>query len=196
MAFLSKILHNFDMTALGLVELLTVSPSIILDIRYATSENMMGRPLYSSSRCFLQKKSADRLHRVQMALRKRHLGLKVFDGYRPLFVQKIFWAHLPDPRFVADPAVGSNHNRGAAVDLTLIDENGRELMMPSGFDEMSERSSHNFHEGAIKALSRHREILKEAMIRQGFMPFPTEWWHFDDPEWASYPVIDIPIEKL
>ena len=179
----------------GLVELLNVSPTIVLDIRYATSNNFLGEPVYSSDRCVLQKTTADRLHRVQMSLQIRKLGLKVFDGYRPHSVQKKFWALLPDPRFFADPAVGSKHNRGAAVDLTLIDSHGNELLMPSGFDEMTERAPHSYQGGPIEAL-RNRDILKEAMIREGFLPCLTEWWHYDDPDWASYPILDIPIEQL
>ncbi len=186
---------NTTMIDHRLIELSKVSPTIALDIRYATSNNILGEVLYSSNRCFMQKSTAERLHRIQMSLRKRKLGLKVFDGYRPHSVQRKFWDLLPDPRFFADPAVGSNHNRGAAVDLTLIDALGNELLMPSGFDEMTERAPHDYQGGPIEAL-RNREALKFAMIREGFIPCLTEWWHYDDPEWARYPILDIPIERL
>ena len=183
------------MTGHELIELLKVSPTIALDIRYATSNNILGEALYSSDRCFLQEATAVRLHRIQMSLRKRNLGLKVFDGYRPHSVQKKFWALLPDPRFFADPAVGSNHNRGAAVDVTLIDAKGNELLMPSGFDEMTERAPHSYQGGPLEAL-RNRDYLKELMIQEGFLPCLTEWWHYDDPDWARFPILDIPIERL
>ncbi|MBF8262635.1 MAG: beta-glucosidase-related glycosidase and D-alanyl-D-alanine dipeptidase [Parachlamydiales bacterium] len=177
----------------GLTEIVQRHPSIILDIRYATKNNFLGRPLYSSARCFLVQATAERLYRVSAALEQCKLGLKVFDGYRPLLVQKKFWSILPDPRYFADPAVGSNHNRGAAVDLTLVDEWGIELLMPSGFDEMTERSHRNYQGGPAQALA-HRSILEEAMGQEGFVGCPTEWWHFDDPDWARYPILDIPIE--
>jgi D-alanyl-D-alanine dipeptidase len=178
----------------GLVELITISPKIVLDIRYATSRNLLGRPVYSSARCFLLKSAAERLHRVQQSLIKRHLGLKVFDGYRPLSVQKQFWACCPDIRFFADPAVGSNHNRGAAVDLTLVDSSGSELPMPSDFDEMSERS-HPSYQGGDPAALQNREILITAMTQGGFLACPTEWWHFDDPDFARYPILDVSLEN-
>src|SRR3989344_7546481 len=108
------------MLCMNLVEIKNVSPQIVLEIAYATPRNFMGKAVYLKPCCYLQKKTAERLHRVQLAVEKKQMGLKVFDGYRPLSVQKIFWEFLSDPRYVADPAVGSKHNRGAAVDLTLI----------------------------------------------------------------------------
>lgn len=178
-----------------LVDLRLVSPSILLDIRYATQNNILGRPVYRSARCFLMKKTAQRLHRVQKNLLSRGMGLKVFDGYRPLSVQKLFWDFMPDPRFFADPAVGSNHNRGASVDLTLVDDRKTELMMPSGFDEMTERAHLHYQGGEAKAC-QNRQILVDAMSKEGFLPCIDEWWHFDDPDWKLYPILDIPIEEL
>jgi D-alanyl-D-alanine dipeptidase len=178
-----------------LVELLTVSPTILLDLRYATSNNLLGRPLYPVARCFLQRAVAEKLDRVQRSLRKKRFGLKVFDGYRPFSVQRKFWEFLPEPRYCADPAVGSKHNRGAAIDLTLVDEKGRELPMPSDFDEMSEKSHRSYQDGSPQALF-HRGILENAMKEEGFLPYPSEWWHFDDPDWAQYPLLDIPLEQL
>ncbi len=179
----------------SLVELIKISPGIVLDIRYATKNNFIGESVYPVPRCFLQKATAKRLHRVQTSLTKRSLGLKVFDGYRPLSVQKRFWAFLPDPRYIADPAIGSKHNRGSAVDLTLIDAQNQELVMPTQFDDMSERA-HRDYQGCSSIEAQNRAILEEAMVAEGFIPFPTEWWHFDDPDWSSYPVMDIPFEQL
>ena len=159
-----------------LVELICVSPNIILDIRYATANNFTGRAVYPSSRCFLLRRTAERLHRVQLALEKRGMGLQVFDGYRPPEVQKIFWELMPDPRYVADPAAGSKHNRGSAVDLTLA---GR--LMPTDFDDFSGRASHSYQGGSQETLE-NRELLRQAMAAEGFLPYEPEWWHYDDPD--------------
>ncbi len=179
----------------GLVELLKISPKISLDLRYATANNFFGKQFYSAQLCLLQKTTAERLHRVETALRKRGLGLKVFDGYRPLSVTKQFWEILPDPRYCADPKTGSKHNRGASVDLTLIDSMGCELSMPSDFDEMNERAHLDYQDGPEEALE-NRQILQEAMIAEGFLSTPTEWWHFDDPDWKNYPILDIPLDEV
>jgi len=179
----------------GLVEICRIAPSILLDIRYATANNWLKRPLYPAPLCFLIKTAALRLERVERALRKQGFGLKVFDGYRPLSVTKIFWEFLPDPRFCADPKVGSRHNRGAAVDVTLVDAIGQELSMPSDFDEMGE-SAHRDYKIAPQETLEHRQILQEAMQEQGFIPLETEWWHFDDPDWKIYPVLDLSFEQL
>ncbi len=177
------------------VELVSISPKILLDIRYATSRNFTGRPVYTSPRCFLRRKTADRLHRVQLLLENQGYGLKVYDGYRPLAAQKIFWSLVPDARYVADPAEGSCHNRGASVDLTLVDAAGRDLPMPTEFDDFSERASHAYQKGPKKALF-YRDFLKKTMMAQGFIPYENEWWHYDDPDWESYPIVDVRIEDL
>ena len=178
-----------------LVDLKAVSPKISLEIVYATPNNFTGKIVYSKPLCYLQKSVAERLHRVQLGLEKKGLRLKVLDGYRPLSVQKIFWEFVPDPRYVADPAEGSKHNRGAAVDLTLIDRAGRELPMPTPFDDFTEKAHRNYQGGSKEAI-RNRQILEEAMVKEGFVPIPTEWWHFDAPDWENYPVLDISFEEL
>lgn len=179
----------------GLVELCQISPSILLDIRYATTNNFLGKSLYSAPLCFLQEAVAKRLHQVQIGLQKRGFGLKVFDGYRPLSVTKIFWEFLPDPRYCADPAKGSRHNRGASIDLTLVDVFGFELLMPSGFDEMGERAHVSFMDAPEAALL-NRQTLQDAMGQAGFINWEEEWWHFDDPDWETYPVLDFSFEQL
>lgn len=179
----------------GLVELIKISPKILLDIRYATERNFTGRKIYLSERCFLIKKTALRLDKVQKNLEKLGLGLKVFDGYRPCHVQEIFWGYVPDPRYIADPKVGSKHSRGASVDVALVDLTGKELSMPSEFDEFSEKASYRYDKGSLEAL-KNREFLKQAMMAEGFIPYEEEWWHFDDPEWDQYPLLDIGIDLL
>lgn len=178
-----------------LVELIKISPQILLEIRYASSNNFTGQAVYPSSRCFLRKKTAEKLHLVQENLQKMGLGLKVYDGYRPFSVQKIFWQIVPDSRYIADPAVGSKHNRGASVDVTLVTLGGVELPMPSEFDDFSERASHKYEGASLEAM-KNRELLKQAMVAGGFIPYENEWWHYDDPDWKEYPLLDLSIDSL
>jgi D-alanyl-D-alanine dipeptidase len=174
-----------------LIDLAEFDPRIAIDLRYATADNFMGRPLYPpEARCLLRPATARRLKRVQDRLARTGLGLKVYDAYRPLSVQKQMWEIMPDPRYVADPARGSRHNRGSAVDVTLVDSTGRELEMPTGFDDFTE-AAHRNYQGATPAALRHRKILTNAMEAEGFVGLSTEWWHYDDPDWKSYPPVDM-----
>ncbi|MBS0624956.1 MAG: D-alanyl-D-alanine dipeptidase [Verrucomicrobia bacterium] len=177
------------------IDLTAFCPDILIELVYATEKNFTGKKIYPTSRCFLQKVCAERLKKVQKKLVKGGLSLKVLDAYRPLSVQKIFWNILPDPRYVADPAVGSKHNRGCAVDVTLVDKRGNELLMPTLFDDFTEKAHRNWMGGSKEAL-KNRQILEEAMVAEGFIPFPTEWWHFDDPDWKNYPVSDFSLEEI
>lgn len=178
-----------------LVELRKTDPSIVIELKYATIDNFMEQVLYPDARCFLRPKTAERLGRVNQALQGRGLRIKIFDGYRPLSVQKKMFKRFPQPGYVMDPKKGSNHNRGAAVDVTLIDADGKELKMPSRYDEFSERS-HLDYAGGTPEQTENRRILQEAMQAEGFKPISTEWWHFDDPDAKSYGVLDLPIESL
>jgi D-alanyl-D-alanine dipeptidase len=177
-----------------LVDIREVDPTILLDIKYATADNFMGEVLYDTARCFLRPQVAARLARAQTALRERGLGLKIFDGYRPHSVQVRMFERYPFPGYVADPKTGSNHNRGAAVDVGLVDASGRELAMPSKYDEFSERS-HLDYAGGTEEERRNRAVLQDAMRDAGFMPITTEWWHFNDPDAASYAVLDVPLRE-
>jgi len=172
-----------------LVDLADIDASFVLDNRYATTDNVTGIRLYPANTIYLERSAAERLARVQASLRGQGLGLKVFDGYRPLAIQKALWEVKPDPQYVADPAMGSRHNRGSAVDVTLVDAEGRELPMPSAFDEFSERSHLAFMDTASDVLA-NRETLQKAMRSEGFLPLATEWWHFDAPGWRAFPVMD------
>jgi D-alanyl-D-alanine dipeptidase len=175
-----------------LVDVADVVPGVVIDIRYASDNNFLRRPLYATARCLLRASVARRLRAVSEDLAKRHLRLKVLDAYRPLSVQRQMWRILPDARYVADPATGSRHNRGAAVDVTLLGTDGRELEMPSGFDEFTIRA-HRDYTGGTATARRNRRRLEEAMTRHGFVGLPTEWWHFDAPDWKRYPVLDRPL---
>ena len=181
-----------------LVELVKLDPAIKLDIRYATKNNFLGRPVYKQARAFLQRPAAEALVRVHKALRAQGYGLLVFDGYRPWSVTKVFWDNTPNDKksFVADPAVGSRHNRGCAVDLTLFDlKTGRAVTMPSEYDEMSERS-HADHAGATPEATRMRDLLIAAMQAEGFTVFATEWWHFDHKDWKEYAILDLSFKQV
>jgi zinc D-Ala-D-Ala dipeptidase len=179
----------------ALIDIRSIAPSIVLDIRYATENNFLGKPVYPQARALLRAPIAQQLAKVQADLRQQGLGLKVFDAYRPLSVQKQMWQILPDPTYVADPAEGSRHNRGAAVDVTLVNAQGQELEMPSAFDEFSEKAHRNYTGGS--ATARHnRQMLAQAMARHGFVGLPSEWWHFDGPSWQNYEVLDIPFSQL
>jgi len=178
-----------------LVELVKAIPDIVLDIRYATPNNFTGKAVYPVARCFLVKDAAQALAGVQADLKKLGYGLKVFDGYRPLSVQKIFWSIVPDPRFVADPAVGSRHNRGYAVDLSLVDASGHEVLMPTPFDDFTERAARAFMDLPKEALA-HRALLEAVMSCHGFIPLPSEWWHFDYHGFDGKPNLDIPLDSI
>jgi D-alanyl-D-alanine dipeptidase len=174
------------------VDITRLDPAIRLDIRYATDNNFTGKAVYPCARCLLRKDVAEKLVRVNQALRERGFGLKVYDCYRPLAVQKKFWEIMPDERYVANPAKGSRHNRGSAVDLTLTDLEGRDMAMPSGYDDFSERAHRNYPD-TPEEQRRNSLILEEAMKKEGFIPYPTEWWHFDDAGWERFPYADQPL---
>ena len=181
-----------------LVELTTLEPTIKLDIGYATRNNFLGTPLYSQARAFMQRPAAEALVRVQRTLAREGYGLLVHDAYRPWYVTKIFWDATPVDKhqFVADPASGSRHNRGCAVDLTLYDlKTGRAVEMPSLYDEMSERAYPNYSGGDIKPRAR-RDLLRRYMEAEGFSVYEYEWWHFDYRDWKSYAVQNMRFEEI
>jgi zinc D-Ala-D-Ala dipeptidase len=187
-----------DFRAPELVELVKLDRTIKLDIRYAASNNFLGRRVYKEARAFLQRPAALALARANRKLREKGYGLLVFDGYRPWSVTKIFWDSTPQDKkkFVADPSQGSRHNRGCAVDLTLYDlRSGREVEMPSGFDEMTERAYPNYPGGTEE--QRHmREMLREAMESEDFTVNEFEWWHFDYKDWKQYPILNISFDQI
>jgi D-alanyl-D-alanine dipeptidase len=181
-----------------LVELVKVDKTIKLDVRYATANNFLSRPVYTEARAFLQKPAAEALSRVSKRLRKEGYGLLVFDGYRPWSVTKIFWDATPADKkeFVADPAKGSRHNRGCAVDLSLYDlKTGKEVEMPGAYDEMTERSHVNYRGGTDDQL-RLRDLLRREMEREGFQVYEPEWWHFDYKDWKEYPILNISFSEI
>ena len=181
-----------------LVELTELDPAIKLDIRYATTRNFLGTPLYSQARAFMQRPAAEALVRVQRSLRTEGYGLLIHDAYRPWYVTKIFWdATPPDKRkFVADPATGSRHNRGCAVDLTLYDlHTGQAVEMPSLYDEMSERA-YPAYAGGTDVQRGLRDLLRRHMQAEGFSVYEFEWWHYDYRDWKSYALQNVRFEDI
>jgi zinc D-Ala-D-Ala dipeptidase len=181
-----------------LVDLARLDPRIKLDIRYATTDNFLSTPVYTSARAFLQRPAAEAMLRAHRELMKHGYGLLIFDGYRPWYITKIFWDATPPDKhdFVADPSKGSRHNRGCAVDLTLYDlKTGKEVEMTGGYDEMSERSYPRYAGGTPDQRAR-RDLLRRAMEQQGFQVFDFEWWHFDYRDWPKYSIGNIPFESI
>jgi zinc D-Ala-D-Ala dipeptidase len=181
-----------------LVELTSLDPTVRLDIRYATADNFLSTPVYDEARAFLQRPAAEALVRAHRALGREGYGLLVHDAYRPWWVTRVFWdATPPDKReFVADPATGSRHNRGCAVDLTLCRlSDGRAVEMPSLYDEMTERA-YPTYAGGTPEQRGHRDILRSVMEREGFTVFESEWWHFDYRDWRAYPILNVSFERI
>jgi len=180
-----------------LIELITLDPTIKLDIRYATDNNFVGRPVYPEARAFLQKPAAKAVVRVHKKLKEKGLGIVIFDGYRPWTITKLFWDVVPEVKrkFVANPEKGSKHNRGCAIDLSIFDlKTGQLIDMPSGYDEFTERASPDY-KGGTPLQTANREMLRKLMEAEGFTVNPNEWWHFDYKSWQDYAIYDISFEE-
>ena len=176
--------------ASDLVDLASVDPTIKFDIRYASSNNFIGFPLYEKAAAYLQRPAAEALGRVERSLASKGYGLLIHDAYRPWFVTKMFWDATPESAhvFVANPSEGSRHNRGCAVDLTLYDlKSGNAVEMTGRYDEMSPRSYADYLGGTSRERWL-RELLRSEMEAQGFAVYPEEWWHFDYKDWADYAI--------
>ena len=169
---------------------------IPLDIRYATADNFMKKPLYPVAKAYLRAPAAAALKNVQSELAARGLGIKVFDAYRPYRVTEAMWEPIKNPDYVADPAKGSRHNRGAAVDLTLISLATREeLAMPTPYDDFTSRAAHAF-EDLPADQKANRALLREVMTKHGFEPLPSEWWHYDFRGWERFELMNVPLDAL
>lgn len=187
-----------DFKATDLVELIKLDTSFHLDIRYATSNNLAGRPVYKEARAFLQRPAAEALVKVNKELRSLGYGLLIFDGYRPWSVTKLFWdiTSKENKKFVADPKKGSRHNRGCAIDLSLFEiATGKEVQMTGQYDEMSERSFPNYAGGTTEQ-RRMRDLLRNKMEANGFTVYDYEWWHFDFNDWRSYRISNIQFSEI
>lgn len=178
-----------------LVEVTSLVPDAVVDLRYATAENFMKKQVYpASARCLLLERSAKMLEAAAKVLREKGFRVRLYDCYRPHHVQFELWKVMPVPGYVADPKKGSNHNRGGAVDLGLVTLDGKDVAFPSGYDFFGKAAHHAFKGGSQAAL-QHRETLREAMEGAGFKRNPMEWWHYDLPDAAKYPLRDEPFGK-
>lgn len=181
-----------------LVDLSTLGPAVHFDIRYATKNNFLGTPVYSQPKAYMQRPAAEALLRASRKLNAFGYGLLIHDTYRPWYVTKIFWDATPEDKriFVANPAEGSRHNRGCAVDLTLYDlKTGTPVEMTGVYDEMSERS-YPFYPGGPSLQRWHRDLLRHAMEAEGFEVYEFEWWHFDYQDWRRYQILNLTFEDL
>lgn len=178
-----------------LVDVQTVIPNLRLEIRYATPNNFTKSVLYPEPRCILRREVAEALLKAQWALKEDGYELVIYDCYRPLSVQKQMWQIVPNEAYVADPAKGSRHNRGAAVDVGLFDRYGKRVAMPTDFDDFTEKA-HYSNIDLPAAVLVNRQKLRTIMERYNFVALPTEWWHFDYLGWQRFPVMDIPFRDV
>lgn len=180
----------------GLVRVQDIDPGIVPDLRYATTNNFTGKKVYPAAVCLLRKETALKLASANKEFMKDGYRIKVFDAYRPPRIQEIFWEIMPDERYVANPHKGgSKHNRGGAVDITLIDQKGNELEMPSAFDDFTLRAARNNPDASPQA-RKNAEYLTFVMRENGFIPLKDEWWHFDDKDWKDFPFVDVNFEDF
>jgi len=183
---------------LKMIELQKIIPNIKYELHYATKDNFTKVRLYPKNltKTFLRKKPAEALAEAAKELSKMGIGFKIWDAYRPYSVTQKFWELIHDERYVANPAKGSGHNRGIAIDLTLIDlKTEEELNMPTKFDDFSEKAHHGFQQLSPMQI-KNREILKSTMEKHGFLKFQTEWWHYSWPNKNEYDVLDLSFSKL
>jgi len=179
-----------------LVEIKKAIPNIKLDIRYATKNNFMRQVMYKQARAFARKPVVESLKKIQKELNKKGYGLKIFDGYRPYAITVEFYKKASDKNFVANPAKGSKHNRGCAVDLTLINlKTGKELVMPTPYDSFSAAAAAKYENISPEA-RKNRNFLIAVMAKYQMNVLENEWWHYDFSGWRSYDLMDIPFEKL
>ncbi len=179
-----------------LVDLEEEISGIRLDVRYATEDNFMKEQLYPVAKAVLRKPAVESLSEAQEDLKERGLELEVFDGYRPYRVTEKIWEPYQDPDFVADPAEGSRHNCGCAVDVTLVDSaKGEELLMPTDYDDFTEKAAHDYGDLPEEAI-RNRDLLREVMEGHGFTALETEWWHYDCQDWERFEVMYLPLESV
>lgn len=192
-SYKAEIEENPEMALIRLDELI---PNLVLDMRYATPNNFTGEVVYDHPTAFLRKPAAEALLRVQQNLARINLGLKVYDAYRPYSATVKFYEIIGDTNFVASPWKGSRHNRGAAVDVGLIDlTTGEPLPMPTGFDEFSEKAASDYSD-LPEEIIFNRSLLIRVMAEEGFTVYPTEWWHFDYQHWERFGLMDLKITEL
>ncbi len=191
--FLAEVEDNPE---LMLVDLEDYLDGVELDIKYAREDNFTGEVIYTAPKAYVRKPVAEALKQVRDSLFSLGLDFIVYDAYRPYEATVKFFEVYPDPEFLADPQYGSRHNRGCAVDVTLIDgETGEKLPMPTGFDEFIEEA-HPEYADLPEEVIENRDLLIGIMDHFGFSVYPTEWWHFDYHRWEDFPLMDLSFEEI
>lgn len=165
-------------------------PGLVLEIRYATEQNITGKKIYVDKRAWLREETIRKLAQVARELEEKGYRLVLWDGWRPASAQKALWAAKPDGRFLTPPNRISRHSRGTSVDVSLADRNGKILEMPSDHDEFTDRADEDFSD-VPKEVAQRARLLRKAMFRAGFSGVPDEWWHYDLRDWASYEPIEL-----
>ena len=179
-----------------LIEIKSRIPNIVLDIRYATTNNFLKKVFYKQAKAFARLPVVNALQKAQTELNAQGIGIKIYDGYRPYAITVQFYESFPDSLYVASPWSGSRHNRGCALDMTLVNlKTGKELKMPTPYDSSIEAS---WADAPVKKkrVLKNRELMKSVMAKYGFTVEPSEWWHYNYNGWADYPLMDIPFEVL
>ena len=165
-------------------------PGLVLEIRYATEQNITGKKIYADKRAWLREETIRKMAQVARELEEKGYRLVLWDGWRPASAQKALWAAKPDGRFLTPPNRISRHTRGTSVDVSLADRNGKILEMPSDHDEFTDRADEDFSD-VPKEVAQRARLLRKAMFRAGFSGVPDEWWHYDLRDWASYEPIEL-----
>lgn len=180
-----------------LIDITKLIPDVIIDIKYATTNNFTNQILYPCARCYLIEPVARALQLAADSFRQKGYRIKIWDGYRPRAIQYKLWDVVPTEKriYVADPHKGSRHNRGCAVDLTLVDKQGNELDMGTGFDDFSAKA-HRHYKDLSSQIVANRKLLEDILRNHGFIGLLHEWWHFDYQGWEKYPLLDIPLDKV
>ncbi len=192
-AYMQSILDDSTKQIVALKDF--ISP-LITNFNYATADNFTHIILYKKPQAYMRLAAAKALKNVCIALKKQLVGIKIFDAYRPYSVTKTMWQIVPDDRYAANPAKGSGHNRGIAIDLTLIDLlTKKELAMPTAFDDFTEKSHHNYMLLDSEVL-KNRKMLKDVMEQNGFIALDTEWWHYYLPNSSKYELLDFDFKQM
>lgn len=176
--FSFQISNSQEISDTTFVDIKEYTNNLIYDMKYATTDNFLKTKVYECDKCYLRLKTVKSLIEASQSFNKKGYRIKLFDCYRPLDVQKKMWTIVSDPNYVANPAKGSIHNRGGAVDITLVDEDGNELDMGTGFDHFGPESSHDYNQFDKKVI-KNRKLLKKIMLRNNFEAFDSEWWHYN-----------------
>lgn len=178
----------------GFVLLAALDVDIVIDLKYATTDNFTHNIIYPNNICLLRRNTAAKLVKANAELKKLGYRIKVWDGYRPVYVQQLFWDLLEDTNFVANPKTGGSiHNKGCAVDVTLVNKDGNELNMPSKFDDFSS-NAHRSNPNITDEAKKNMDLLTKYMVHNGFVTLEEEWWHFVDVDSKSYEIADINLE--